>query len=311
MNIELPLVSIVIITYNDANNLLEAIESSINQTYKNCEIIVIDDGSTDNTSSVVKFFSNTIKYIYQKNGGIGAARSNGFENANGKYIQFLDSDDILPIDKLEWQVEYLENNNGYAFVYGKTMCFSDSKKMNLSWEHPNSSKSRSGNLLDQIIKGGNFINIGQPLFNKEWLDKIGSCDNQIKGSDDQDLMIRLAISGAFAAYIDKISYFYRHIVDNNTFVARHNSVHRYEGEYRAWSKFYKAELNSCQKRMVDKRIASICFNLSWAFFKDSHKDSALKFIILAIKVNKFSIKCLILFVLMNVVTYNKIKIFIK
>ena len=84
-------------------------------------------------------------------------------------------------------------------------------------------------------------------------------------------MIRLAVSGAHAAFVDKISYFYRHLSENNNFVARHNAMHRYEGEYRAWCKFYSADLAAEQFIIVDKMIAEICFKIGLAYYKNSDR----------------------------------------
>lgn len=99
MNAE-PLVSIVIPTYNRAHIVIEAIKSAIAQTYPNKEIIVVDDGSTDGTETVVKSFPQ-VKYIFQNHSGQAVARNNGWKNSKGKYFSTLDSDDV-------WQPTFLE-----------------------------------------------------------------------------------------------------------------------------------------------------------------------------------------------------------
>ena len=101
-------VSVIIPTYNRANLVTEAINSVLMQSCKDIEIIVIDDGSTDNTSKVLKTFGDRIRYIKQKNMGAGAARNRGLKEANGKYIAFLDSDDIWLDFKIELQVAIME-----------------------------------------------------------------------------------------------------------------------------------------------------------------------------------------------------------
>lgn len=92
MNSE-PLVSIVIPSYNRGNMVANAIQSALDQTYPNKEIIVIDDGSTDHTEEVVKSFAD-VRYILQDHAGQAAARNNGWKHSNGKYIATLDSDDV-------------------------------------------------------------------------------------------------------------------------------------------------------------------------------------------------------------------------
>ena len=104
-----PEVSIIIPAYNHADLLGEALESVFAQTYRNFEIIVVDDGSTDDTASLLKPLSEqgVIRYIYQQKQGVSAARNRGIVEANGRYIAFLDSDDLFEPDKLEIQVNYL------------------------------------------------------------------------------------------------------------------------------------------------------------------------------------------------------------
>lgn len=105
-----PLVSIVIPVYNVENFLADTMESVINQTYKNLEIICVDDGSSDNSLSVLNFYSEKdkrIRVITQKNSGVSAARNHGIKEAKGKYICFLDSDDFMHPQNVELQVQAL------------------------------------------------------------------------------------------------------------------------------------------------------------------------------------------------------------
>ncbi len=308
-NHENPLVSIIIITYNDEKNILESLNSALNQSYKNIEVIVVDDGSSDNTSILLKDYEYKIKYIYQNNSGIGTARAMGFNNSRGKYIQFLDSDDILPNDKIEWQLNYLEHNNKISFVYGVTKCFYYSDKLENAWDHPNQKKAISGNLLEEIIYNGNFINIGQPLFLKESIIKAGGCDDKIKGSDDQDLMIRLALTGALAAFCNKTSYYYRHVpnIKNKKPIARHNNLHRYEGELRAWKKMQNALKNKEFLKVVNIRISKIYYKISRTYYKDFNTDEAIIFLKKSYQLDKNLIKYLIFYFLYKYINYNLIK----
>jgi len=102
-----PLVSVIIPTYNRAEYVCDAIESVLNQTYKNIEIIVVDDGSTDDTKEWIKKYlsSSKLKYIYQENRGVSSARNTGIKIAKGEYLAFLDSDDLFLPKKIELQVK--------------------------------------------------------------------------------------------------------------------------------------------------------------------------------------------------------------
>lgn len=112
-----PLVSIVIPAYNAENYITETLTSVKNQTWPAIEAFVIDDGSKDRTVEVAKCFeSERIKVVVQKNQGACVARNLGLSMSSGKYIQFLDADDVLSLDKIEKQLSVLENNPGYIGV---------------------------------------------------------------------------------------------------------------------------------------------------------------------------------------------------
>ncbi len=114
------IVSIVIPTYNYAAFLPTAIRSCLDQTYKPIEILVVDDGSTDNTKDVIKEFNNHITYFFQENRGVSAARNRGLELAKGDYITFLDSDDYLTNDSLELRIEILKKHTDIGIVFTST-----------------------------------------------------------------------------------------------------------------------------------------------------------------------------------------------
>ena len=106
------LISVIIPTYNRAHLIKRSAQSVLNQTYKNLELIIVDDGSTDNTKEVIDSLNDErIVYVKQENHGVSSARNTGINVANGKYIAFQDSDDIWHSDKLEKQINTLKQNN--------------------------------------------------------------------------------------------------------------------------------------------------------------------------------------------------------
>lgn len=109
----MPKVSIIIPTYNSAKYIHDAIESVLNQTYQDFEIIVMDDGSIDNTKKVLRSYieSKKIRYFYQKNKGPSAARNKGIREAKGEYIAFLGADDIWHKKKLEKSINFMNIYN--------------------------------------------------------------------------------------------------------------------------------------------------------------------------------------------------------
>ncbi len=120
-----PLVSVVMPTYNRANLLNNAINSILNQTHKNFELIIIDDGSKDNTENIVLSYNNPkIRYhSNQTNKGISYSRNKGFNLAKGKYIMIMDDDDFSLPDRMEKQVNFLENNPNIDVVIGQIKDF--------------------------------------------------------------------------------------------------------------------------------------------------------------------------------------------
>jgi glycosyltransferase involved in cell wall biosynthesis len=110
-------VSVIIPAYNAAKFIRTTIESVLGQTFQDLEIIVVNDGSTDNTQEILQNYGDKILYLPKENGGVSSARNLGIENAKGKYIAFLDADDVWLPEKLERQVELLESNEEIGLCY--------------------------------------------------------------------------------------------------------------------------------------------------------------------------------------------------
>jgi glycosyltransferase involved in cell wall biosynthesis len=112
------MISIIVPVHNGAKFIAEALQSIFNQTFKDYEIIVIDDGSTDETRQIVEKYRDSVAYFYQENAGAGVARNLGVEKTCGDFIAFLDADDYWTVDKLEKQYNYLLANNEVDAVFG-------------------------------------------------------------------------------------------------------------------------------------------------------------------------------------------------
>jgi glycosyltransferase involved in cell wall biosynthesis len=117
------LVSVIIPVYNYEKYLAEAIESVLAQTYQPIEIIVIDDGSTDNSARVAQQFAPRIRYFYQSNAGLGAARNAGVEASQGDYLTFLDADDLWVKNKIALQMALFQGNPEADLVFGHVQQF--------------------------------------------------------------------------------------------------------------------------------------------------------------------------------------------
>lgn len=115
MGINNPLVSVIIPVYNGGRYLVEAIDSILAQIYRPFEIILVDDGSTDNTKTIARSYKS-VRYQYQPNQGVAVARNAGLNSASGELVAFLDADDIWTSDKLEIQVACLQNDPATGYV---------------------------------------------------------------------------------------------------------------------------------------------------------------------------------------------------
>jgi len=198
----LPLVSVIIPAYNYAHFVSETLASVQAQTYQHWECIVIDDGSTDDTSAVVSRFSRNegrVKLIRQENEGLAAARNAGIANSAGEYLQFLDADDLLEEKKLERQVEFLEQHEDVDVVYGdvryfrtghpEQLLFSQTGE-NAPWVVPLSARGKD--VLLALLKN-NFMVVSSPLLRRSVVTDVGLFDGDVKGVEDWDYWLRCAI----------------------------------------------------------------------------------------------------------------------
>lgn len=185
------MVSVVIPTHNRADLIERAVKSVLNQTYKEFEIIIVSDGSTDNTDEVVERLKNVdgrIRYIsYSPGKGGNAARNTGIKEANYEYIAFLDDDDEWLPDKLEKQVEVLENDSRIGLVCtGVNIIYVDEC---ISYE---SRPKVRGDLSKKILIKNYIGTTSTVLVKKKVLSKAGVFDIDLKARQDYDLWIRIA-----------------------------------------------------------------------------------------------------------------------
>ena len=193
-------VSIIIPVYNGEKYVSEAIDSVLNQTYKDFEIIVIDDGSKDNTLNILRMYGDKIKWKSQENRGQASAINEGINVAKGKYIAYLDSDDVCVPERFDTQVKYLDEHPNVSLVY------SDRYNINENGENQGIFNSQPHDNF--ILLQQNYISRSVVMHKKECLYKVGLFDESITGSDDWDMWIR--ISEKFEmSYIDKPLIKYR------------------------------------------------------------------------------------------------------
>ncbi len=196
------LVSAIIPCYNSAKYLPEAIESVLKQTYKHIEIIIVNDGSTDDTDDIVNPYLDRIKYIKQANAGPAAARNKGISHANGEYIAFLDADDLWCADKIQKQIEIIGTSTDIALVYSKFENFCNETGEKLS-EMPDSTPS--GGLFDLILQK-NIILLSSVLARQSYLLDVGCFDESLITAEDTNLWLKIAYKYPIQAIPEVLVY---------------------------------------------------------------------------------------------------------
>jgi len=196
----MPMVSVIIPTYNRAHVLARSIQSVLNQTFQDFELIIVDDGSTDDTESLVnRFSSKKIKYVrHQKNQGGSPARNTGIRLAKGDYIAFLDDDDEWMPEKLERQMEVIcKAPPEVGVLYTK---FRQYDRFG-DYVPQRRLAKKEGNLFKQLL-GECFLGLGTTLIRKECFDKVGLFNENILYARDWDLLLRISQHYQFL-YIDE------------------------------------------------------------------------------------------------------------
>ncbi len=205
-----PLVSIIIPTYNYEDYIVEAVESALNQTYSNIEVIIVDDGSSDDTKSRLFAYLDMerVIYLYQENQGLSAARNKGLQLAKGKYIQLLDSDDYLSINAIEEKVNYLENNVNVSFCYSKTINFrdvdADKRKFYSVWKEPKEVEKNCGLYFFNLAPPHAYLFKRADIFENDlWF------DGSLKACEDYDFWFKLALKTRAPEFLDSPIAYYR------------------------------------------------------------------------------------------------------
>jgi glycosyltransferase involved in cell wall biosynthesis len=216
--VDTPKVSVIIPVYNGEKYILSSIKSAINQSYKNIEVIVVDDGSTDSTAEIVKGIrklSNRekIKYIYQDNKGAASARNHAIRKSEGQYIALLDHDDIWERDKIEMQVNYMKKNPDDCLVHTDAGFIDEKGNIIKEMKRPEGFYVK-GKCFKELFQQ-NKIRTSTVLIKKKCVDEVGGFDENIHYIEDRDLWLRLSRKYPFG-YLDTVLAYYRIHKDNMT-----------------------------------------------------------------------------------------------
>jgi glycosyltransferase involved in cell wall biosynthesis len=197
-------VSVIIPAYNQGRFLANAIESVLDQTWQDFELVVVDDGSTDNSAEVANsILDQRVYYIYQDNLGLAGARNTGIRNSAGEYLVFLDSDDLLLPRNLELLGSELDRDPTLGLVAGQAVPI-------------NENGTQLGIIFDKGLPAdrtrlllGNPIQVGTMMVRRSWQEQVGYFDESLHSYEDWDMWLRLARAGCPMRWIGKPVFLYR------------------------------------------------------------------------------------------------------
>jgi len=312
------MISIIIPVFNRAQYIGECLEGVFSQTYLDYEVIVVDDGSTDNLKDALAPYMHRIRYIYQNNGGVARARNTGIKSARGNYIAFLDSDDIWFPFKLKLQVKILSNlpkvglvHTDFSHIDGKAKIISntcardfftvlDNYGLTFNDLYPNRAKLKHvcadvdplfsdsslywGDLAPKLIYGPMYLT-SSTLIRKECIDRVGLLNETYVTAEDFDFIARIAKEYE-VAFLDAPTLKYR----RHDFGQLSSYAMQIE-TYKAWLniaiRLWKEDgaFYAANKKLVNWRISHYYYALGTAYYSRKKYELAFENFTRSIKLN--------------------------
>jgi len=273
-----PTVSVVMTCYNYEKYVAQSIESVLSQTYKDFELIIINDGSTDNSEFVINHYrkDKRVHYIIQDNAGQARAKNTGIKSSCGKYIAFLDADDLWEKEKLELQLPpFMKNETGV--VYSNAIWIDgENREIGRGWGS-GYFRPRSGQVANHLIYD-NFIPFSSAIVRKECIDKVGMFDESLKMSIDWDLWLRMSLHYEFD-YVDRhlIKYRWGHIGQMSK-----NQIERLRCSYIIMQRFLESNSNRFKTSEIKEAWAYAYCNRA-NYYKSNNQKLSNEYFISAIK----------------------------
>lgn len=293
-----PLVSILIPAYNAEKFIKVAIDSALAQTYKNIEVVVVNDGSTDGTAEAIKQYLKDKRFIYfeQPNGGISKARNKGFELSHGDYVTFLDADDLDAPTKVEDEANFLESHKDYGVAYCRVLSFYDHAPDKMyGYDRP----MPSGDIFPQLLKH-QFINPGSVMMRREVFALEKGFNPDFRDAEDWDLWRRLAYRGVKFGYVDKPLHYNR--MTKKSLSGFHNQVRMKRMNLRSFQELFSRMTDEEKERYGASRIIrSLRLKLAVAHLLLKEKKEALNVFKDAFRRNLFIIFYPIIFLLVAII----------
>ena len=264
----MPTVSVIIHTYNNEKFIAETVESVLNQTYKDYEIIVVDDGSVDGTRDALMPYMQKIRYHYKENGGIASAKNAGISLSETEFVAFLDHDDLWVPDKLQLQMEHFNENPQIGLVYAKYTSFRDGKELRTKPEN-----GYSGWIFKELLSKS-FIQTSTVVVKRECLDAVGPYDETFSLGDEYDMFLRIARKFQ-CGFVDKGLTRYRvHDTNasNNDFLFDNENLGVYKKIYNNFT-----DLDGVEKKILRKRIARYSMKVAEGLYRQGKQEESKKY----------------------------------
>lgn len=216
-------VSVIIPSYNRAHLIGETIESVLRQTFSDLELIVVDDGSTDNTAEIVRAYDGPIRYVFQNNQGRSRARNAGYNLSQGEYVCFLDSDDVLAPQMLEQLVALLDSNDELGFAYSDYQFVDQSGALLPKPEVFRAHPLQRGNIFRHLLYF-DFIPPSTVLARSSSIEDAGLFEPSLEPAEDLDWLLRMSRRCATDYVAEPLCSFRKHEGSTSTTAIHESAV---------------------------------------------------------------------------------------
>lgn len=267
----MPRISVVVASYNAASYLPYALQSVLDQSYPDWEVIIVDDGSTDDTREIVErfmpAFSGRLRYSYQENRGVSPARNATLEHVTGEFIALLDADDIWLPHRLARQLAVLDAQSNIGLIHGKVARINARNEV-IEYPPPPPAKYLSGKIASHLYTRRAHILSPTVTLRSSCLEQVGRFDEQMSATEDRDLWFRIAQCYE-VAYLPEILAHYR--ISPNSLT-------------RSWERMYKAQLyfalkhyesGACNRRIYREAVGNIYRERGDVIFKNGGRRESL------------------------------------
>lgn len=278
----MPNVSVIIPTYNRSFIIRQSVDSVLQQTYKDYELIVVDDGSTDNTCEILKPYGDKIHYEFKENGGISSARNRGLEIAQGEYIAFLDSDDFWRPEKLQRQIECFNSHPEYGLVATRCLTNTVDRNFNTISIDKRRRPGKSGWIYKDLFYR-NFIRTSSVVIKHECFHKVGAFDESLPRCEEIDMCLRISKNYQVGFINDILTVYTRRPVE-----IRQDSIKGRKNWIRVLEKNYDPDL--IPKALYKKRMARIYAHMAENLLKNGKIEEGVKVLHQTLSIDPFNFR---------------------